>query len=322
MNDPTWNNQCEYSKRISQAIDFITRHLANSPTVEEIAESANFSRFHFQRMFKAMLGESVAEFTRRIRLETAARRLWFNEGDDVTRIAMDLGFSSSQNFAKAFKKHFAISATDFRANKWDRLRELDGNSTNGNMASLRAVVLSGEDHVDPSRLLTESDPKDFGDKVKVTHMDPFNVVYLRHFGSYNDKAIEIAYRRLERFAEPQGLNQPDRYVGIPWDDPYVTPDDKCRFDACLIVDDSTQVEPDMSRLEVPAARYAVYQCQVENNDFDQPWNELLRDWLPQSGFQPDDGYRFEWYLSNGMDHPHPHPNGNWELKLCLPVKRL
>jgi AraC family transcriptional regulator len=90
------------------------RILAAATTVAEIAAAALFSVFQFQRLFRAIVGESVAEFTRRIRLETAARRLVFWPQEDITSLAMELGFSSSQNFAKAFKSHFRISPTQYR----------------------------------------------------------------------------------------------------------------------------------------------------------------------------------------------------------------
>gem|GEM_PF-4545243 len=44
-------------------------------TLEEIAETASFSMFHFLRIFKAVVSEPVAKFTRRLRLEPAQRLL-------------------------------------------------------------------------------------------------------------------------------------------------------------------------------------------------------------------------------------------------------
>jgi AraC family transcriptional regulator len=77
-------------------MNFISHNLDRDLSLEEIAGTANFSMFHFHRIFKAVVGETVAEFTRRLRLELAANRLLSNRHDSITAIAMDCGFSSSR----------------------------------------------------------------------------------------------------------------------------------------------------------------------------------------------------------------------------------
>jgi YesN/AraC family two-component response regulator len=41
--------------------------------LEQLAKVACFSEFHFHRIFRAVAGETVANFTNRLRLEKAAR---------------------------------------------------------------------------------------------------------------------------------------------------------------------------------------------------------------------------------------------------------
>ena len=106
-----------YRKRVCRAMNFISRNLERDLSLEEIATAASFSMFHFHRIFKAVTGETVAGFTRRLRLELAANRLLSQQGDDITTVAMACGFSSSQNFAKAFRAHFGTTPTDYRRRK-------------------------------------------------------------------------------------------------------------------------------------------------------------------------------------------------------------
>nr|WP_235687753.1 helix-turn-helix domain-containing protein [Aeromonas veronii] len=61
-----------------------------------------------------MVGETIAGFTRRLRMERAARRLLASPQSDITTLALAAGFSSSQNFAKAFRLHFAMSPSEYR----------------------------------------------------------------------------------------------------------------------------------------------------------------------------------------------------------------
>lgn len=49
----------EYIARINKVIDYIYRHLDHALTATELAREANFSEFHFQRIFKMVVGESL-----------------------------------------------------------------------------------------------------------------------------------------------------------------------------------------------------------------------------------------------------------------------
>ena len=56
----------EYRRRICRAMDYISRNLESELSLEEIAQAASFSMFHFHRIFKAVVGETVSGFTRRL----------------------------------------------------------------------------------------------------------------------------------------------------------------------------------------------------------------------------------------------------------------
>ncbi|HAF35231.1 MULTISPECIES: AraC family transcriptional regulator [Sphingobacterium] len=68
-----------YKKRINKVIDHINSNLDHNLSLEELAAIACFSPFHFHRLFKSVTGETVKNFTNRIRMEKAARLLRFSE---------------------------------------------------------------------------------------------------------------------------------------------------------------------------------------------------------------------------------------------------
>src|SRR5512133_2556470 len=103
-----------YKARVDAAIMFITEHLAEDLSLEDIAEAAHFSSFHFHRIFSAMVGETPQQFLNRVRLERAANFLVKNPAHSITQIALSCGFSSSATFARSFKKHFGITANEYR----------------------------------------------------------------------------------------------------------------------------------------------------------------------------------------------------------------
>ena len=86
----------EYVSRINRVIDYIERNIDKELSLENLAKITNFSRFHFHRIFRAMVGETLNQFILRIRLEKAAARLIANPKKSITEIALDSGFSGSR----------------------------------------------------------------------------------------------------------------------------------------------------------------------------------------------------------------------------------
>jgi AraC family transcriptional regulator len=74
----------------------------------------------------------------------------------------------------------------------------------------------------------------------------------------------------------------------------------------------------MSVQQLPGGTCAIHHCEVADGDFARPWTELMRDWLPTSGYQPDDRPCFERY-HNGDGN---RPGGKWIMDIYLPVRPL
>src|SRR5580704_12172793 len=103
----------EYTRRINRVIDFLRDNLDRPVKLKELARVACFSEFHFHRIFGAVAGETLKNFTNRLRLEKAARMLRFCD-DSVTDIALECGFSSSATFSRAFRSGYDTSPSQFR----------------------------------------------------------------------------------------------------------------------------------------------------------------------------------------------------------------
>src|SRR5215475_12286984 len=88
----------DYVDRINRAIDHITRNLAEPLPLEDVARTASFSPFHFHRIFRALVGETLHAFVKRVRLERALHLMAHRKGASLTDIALACGFSSSSDF--------------------------------------------------------------------------------------------------------------------------------------------------------------------------------------------------------------------------------
>src|SRR5712691_2320696 len=93
--------------RLRTMIDVLVESIDDPAHGEELARRAYLSRFHFDRLVAAALGESPGAFRRRLLLERAGYQL-SNEAS-VTAAALDAGYSSSEAFARAFRRAFARS---------------------------------------------------------------------------------------------------------------------------------------------------------------------------------------------------------------------
>jgi len=106
-----------YKSRINKTLDYIEKHIQKQFTLSELAEESNFSKFHFNRIFNALMGESPLQFILRVRIEKAKALLIHNRNQSITEIAYQCGFTDISIFSRNFKNHFNISASQYRNEK-------------------------------------------------------------------------------------------------------------------------------------------------------------------------------------------------------------
>ncbi|WP_037028286.1 AraC family transcriptional regulator [Psychromonas aquimarina] len=295
----------DYKKRVCRAMNFISRNIERDLSLEEIAESASFSMFHFHRIFKAVVGETAAGFTRRLRLELAANRLLSNPLDDITTIAMGCGFSSSQNFAKAFRQHFGTTPSEYRKSKIGNTER-----KNENALSLQATYDS-----DTVLMNSLNNKRRNAMNAEIKEMPEYNVAYIRKVGSYGRETCEPAFVELMKWAGPRNYAGPGKVLSIFWDNPEVTPAEKCRFDACIVIPEGTVPEGQIAVQSVCGGPYAVCHFEVITDNIQQAWEEAFA-WFCTSGYECDDKPCYELYHNN----PEEHPEGKCIFDICIPLK--
>lgn len=107
------NTEQSYNRKIQCVRSYIQHNLDGNLSLEVLASIANVSKFHFHRVFHAVTGENLLQYTKRIRLENAAYQL-SNTIDSITNIGLDVGYGSTSAFTKAFKKKFNCSPKEYR----------------------------------------------------------------------------------------------------------------------------------------------------------------------------------------------------------------
>lgn len=103
----------DHFEEIVQSVEFIEAHLQDEVTVVDVAQTVGISTWHFQRVFRQYVGETLGSYLRRRRLACALDELRSTERK-VIDVALDYQFGSSEAFSRAFKAEFGLSPQQFR----------------------------------------------------------------------------------------------------------------------------------------------------------------------------------------------------------------
>lgn len=99
---------------IVQLLREIGTRLDCEVSLDVLAARAGWSRFHFHRAFRRIVGETPKRYTNRLRLEGAAARLVTTD-EPIVSIAARAGFASHAVFTRAFSRQFGRKPAAYRA---------------------------------------------------------------------------------------------------------------------------------------------------------------------------------------------------------------
>jgi len=103
----------QISRKIIEAAEILCSDLEAPPTVAELAGQVGLGLTRFHQLFKRVLGMTPHDYLLRQRL-AAARSILSDDQESITRLAIRLGFSSSQHFATVFRKHNGMTPSAYR----------------------------------------------------------------------------------------------------------------------------------------------------------------------------------------------------------------
>lgn len=117
----------EHADRAEAAKTYLASSLGERVTLDDVARAVHTSPFHFTRIFQQRVGVPVHRYLTQLRLRAALERLAEGE-EDLTDLALDLGFSSHSHFTDAFRKEFGKTPSEVRSKTSRRtLREMRKN---------------------------------------------------------------------------------------------------------------------------------------------------------------------------------------------------
>jgi AraC family transcriptional regulator len=274
------STQQVYRERILNVLVFIQKNLDEELTLEEYARVAHFSPYHFHRIFRGMVGESLAEHMRRLRLERAATRLK-RTNRTIIEIALEAGYETHEAFTRAFRALCGCSPSCYRRD-----------------TSVIPALGPGGIHYRENGLLDDLQLPDGGEtmEVRIERVNPMLVAFVRHVGPYD--GVSAAWERLcLRLGKEGRLGPGTKFIGVCHDDPEVTPPERLRYDACITVGSDFVAQDDVGVQTIGGGEYAVATHVGPYHLLGQTYAQLLGQWLPRSGRELRSEPSLEFYLN-------------------------
>ena len=101
---------------VYRAIQFIERHLGDPVTVQDIADAAGYSLYHFSREFNRLIGHSPYDYLIRRRLSESVSALLESDAR-IIDIAAEAQFNNPETYSRAFRRMFGVLPSEARQGK-------------------------------------------------------------------------------------------------------------------------------------------------------------------------------------------------------------
>lgn len=278
------DTKLSYQKRMLKVLLYIQENLERDLSLAELADVACFSPYHFHRVFRGMVGEPVAEYVRRLRLDQAAISLRHSRRS-VTDLALRWGYDSLEAFTRAFRQHFGVSPSQYR-----NLMQTEGLETEAKSSLIKGANMQAD--MDKGAV----------QQVEIVQMDPKRVAFVRHVGPYAQ--CESAWLALCAWAGQAGLLGPDAVMlGLCHDDPEITEPENIRYDACLVVGPGVSPAGEVGVQEVAGGSYVKA---LHKGPFDRLINTyawVCGQWLPEKKREMRNLPSYEIYLNDPGQTP-------------------
>jgi len=193
-------------ERLLPVLVHIQANLDQDLSLQVLAKRARLSPFHFHRLFRSTVGETLKQYTQRLRLERAASRLIIHDST-ILDVALDSGFQCHETFSREFKRRFQVTPKSYR--EWGR-------------GEMRALSAPGLDEFYNDFELSET---------KVARLAQLHVAFIRHVGPY-ETVTDILWHTLADWAKSKRLPADLTFLGIAQDAPGLTAPERVFTRSC------------------------------------------------------------------------------------------
>ena len=267
----------QVDRRVRLAMRILEFEQTRVPGIGELAQRVGVSPFHLSRLFAAQIGESCADYSRRIRLDNANNQI-IHDTAPLDVVAATFGYASQAAFTRAYTRQFGMSPKQYVAAVLGRTQAEHAASHMDPLEPVAASPLLAE----PVRMVERQNRR----------------ALVRRFFGYD---LAAHWRRF--LAElPPG---PDRagveLAGMSYDNARVTPARHWRYDCAAVLADPAGFAPaadgaaGLDVVEVPGGLHAETTIAGAFPDLWRATIGLLTEWLPRNrAYRPEGDPIVHW----------------------------
>lgn len=249
------------ASRINDALHYIHSNINRDLSARTLAAVAKYSEQHFHRVFHLHTGETVNQFVRRTRLETAANQLMFAPNTAVIEIAQKCGFNSLSSFSHAFKKQFKVSPGQWRTDDY---------------VVIQPPYLDNPEIADAYARISQQPLA----QVEFVELKPRHIAYIRHLGY--DRSIKQTWNVLLAWAQTKGYSN-NKQFALHHSNPTQTPLEKCHYVAAIEIDKAINRRGVVHWMQIPGGLHAKFNLKGRYGELLPSIGKIEQQWLPHCG---------------------------------------
>ncbi|CUB31429.1 DNA gyrase inhibitor [Bacillus subtilis] len=95
-------------------------------------------------------------------------------------------------------------------------------------------------------------------KITIEELPESRIAYFRNVGEYGGKQNKELMESFKKWAQLNGVFHNSVILGIPQDDPSITPKEECRYDVGVVLNEDFNVPQPAQVGKLPGGKYAVF----------------------------------------------------------------
>jgi len=288
---------------IRDLVEQIETHLSEEVSVLELAEKYALSPWHFQRLFKGLVGDSLGSYIRGRRLSKAA--ILLKKTDlSIVDIALEVGFQSHEAFSRSFKNLFEMTPKEVRQQNTSLNIKEKPQLTD----ALLHFLANRLDH--KPQILVQPKKRIIGVSLEIDSpfVDPAHCT-----------TIAAPWMKLLEWANKNNRIEGSVFYGITRSPSGNFIEPTLQYLAGLEVNQDENLPEGFEEVFLPEQRIALFEIATHVNDdnLKQKIDAIYGFWLSSSSYQRDTGDDYEMFKN--MINIESAMTGNFESLYAIPI---
>lgn len=254
----------DHIDRLNNTIEYIEANLEKNIHLELLASKFALSKYHFHRIFKALIGDPPFRYIEKRRLSRAAADL-IETNKRIIDIAFDYGFNSHESFIRSFKKTYSLTPSQFRKTKPGfRFYEKCP------IGSIELKLQKGKVKLKPD----------------ILHKSNFSIAGLTYSGHDTNEIFDLWQTFWSMVQEGKVIIDNRDCLGACLHDIDMRNNEVFVYYVGIEQSHSIDIPKAMQSVNIPESTYAVFKHKGPISEIEQTYDRIYGSWFPRTGNTP------------------------------------